>query len=1811
MNTNNTFSCCVIGETTLLVQCGEKLLQRGHTIHGVISPNPDVIKWAADNGISHLSRYDDLAAFLQQQPFDYLFSIVNNAVLPESILRLPRKLAINFHDAPLPRYGGLHATSWALINRERTHGISWHVMAPRIDAGGILKQKMVLIADTDTALSLNIKCYQASADAFAELIEELSSGTAVETGQNPAERTYYPRYQRPVAACSINWDAPAEEIDALVRALDFGPYANPLGVPKTLLAGTCFIVTKVHLLGSSSTAASGTVMAADSQGIIVATQTRDIRITAAAGIDGESLSMQQLIDNFGIKRGHCFAAPEPHTAELLTRIYKETSRHESYWRGELFRQQPLSLPDMSLEGAQRENNRSRCFAVEMPEEVFAAGSVTERRHYVSALFAAFLARHTGVSDFCVGCTFAALTEELDGCAGLFATTLPLHLTADLKKPAAQQLFLLAQQIQSLEKHKTYSRDLALRCPELRSAALPRYPIIMQQVESLDDYTVVKDIALALIVAQDGKSCRIVFAAGLVDEQYAFSLKNQFSAFLKAVAAAPGEQLSRLPLVSAEEKTTIIECWNDTRRDFNTDICMHELFEQQVLRQPDAVATIFEGTEVTYADLNTRANRVARHLRKQGVTPGMLVGVCLDRCHDMIAGLLGILKAGCAYVPLEPAMPAERIAVVVERAGIAAILTQQRYAAMTRHPGVTAIVLDQDGGRLLLSEGGGNPPSTAKPDDLAYVIYTSGSTGSPKGVAVSHRPAINLFEWVYRTCNFTPQDCVLFITSLGFDLSVFDIFGMLGCGGKIYIVEDHKRRDTKYLARTLGEERITFWDSAPAALQLLLPSLKALPQPLKNSALRQVFLSGDWIPVTLPDEIRAVFPGARIMSLGGATEATVWSNYFPVNRVEPHWRSIPYGRPIQNCRYYILDEHQAVCPPGVTGDLYIAGECLSQGYLNESELTDRSYVPDPFSDQKGERMYRTGDLARYFPDGAIEFLGRSDFQVKVRGYRIELGEIEQELRRHELIREAVVTVQKDPGGDQKLVAYLISANGALPAPRELRSYAARYLPDYMVPNLFARLENFPLSPNGKVDRKQLPWPVRQPATEQKAAPPVPSSPDRESLTALLTNYFKEVLAIAAISPDDDFFDLGVTSLNLIQIAEKLQHGLQIDISVEVFLDNPSIRAVAAHILKNASADFQFSGALQTLPSAAAGLAQVTCMQHVPAGTDTGLAVAAISAPCRENNNSLIRKLSGHFTAILGISDLSPDDDIFDLGVTSLNLIQIAERLQQQNSIAVPVEVFLDHATIRDIAAYIESTAAASAVTIEKPVDLHAAVTRTHEALAARPSPALQEMAGVHDAIELDLVSFSDEAYLCRSCSRSFSSSPVPLRTFSQFLGLLKQEKVQGQEKYLYPSAGGLNAVQTYLYIRKNRVEGLDEGMYYYHPARHALILVAAGRSLDPELAHPANREMLDKAGFCIFFIAQLAAIAPVYSSLSTALATLDAGYMGQLLMGRQQRYAIGLCPVAGINSEKVRDLFKLEDSHLFVHCLVGGFVNGAAAAADKQADTIAGYISRTGRKLTGCYAGTAPERTSLEAVAAARLGALNALTDNEHEDLHRRQLHLRRFEQEQTPGSLPLVTYMHNEYLLRSTRRSFSQQPVAFNTFSGFMALLKRETVSGQAKYLYPSAGGIYAVQTYLHIKQGAVEHVPEGIYHYHPDIHVMSRICARPAADIKSAHLPGNRSYYAEAGFSIFLIARLSALQPMYDGESLYLAMLESGYIGQVLMERQAEFNMGVCPIGAMRFDLIRPDFRLEGGDRLVHSFLCGPVERTVSLAGHECLKIL
>jgi acyl-coenzyme A synthetase/AMP-(fatty) acid ligase/acyl carrier protein len=412
--------------------------------------------------------------------------------------------------------------------------------------------------------------------------------------------------------------------------------------------------------------------------------------------------------------------------------------------------------------------------------------------------------------------------------------------------------------------------------------------------------------------------------------------------------------------------------------------------------------------------------------------------------------------------------------------------------------------------------------------------------------------VNLIEWVNRTFRVGEKDRVMFVTSLCFDLSVYDVFGLLAAGGSIQVVPDEDLREPRRLVERLYGNEVTFWDSAPAALQQLVPVMSGAEEELKRSKVRLVFMSGDWIPVSLPDEIRKKIEGAEVIGLGGATEATVWSNYYRIREVESKWTSIPYGKPIQNSRYYILDEGLNNCPVGVAGDLYIGGECLSLGYIKEADLTATKYIPDRFGTRRGGRLYKTGDLARYKADGNIEFLGRIDHQVKIRGYRIELGEIETVLLQHERITEAVVVARGEARGEKKLVAYLVSGSGQRVGVSELREYLRQSLPEYMVPGGYVWMEKMPVTANGKLDRAALPEAEEAAAVSEKeyAAP-------RGPVEELLAGIWGHVLGVEKVGIHDNFFELGGHSLLAMQIIIRVRGMFGIELPLRTIFESPTL------------------------------------------------------------------------------------------------------------------------------------------------------------------------------------------------------------------------------------------------------------------------------------------------------------------------------------------------------------------------------------------------------------------------------------------------------------------------------------------------------------------------------------------------------------------------------------------------------------------------------------------------------------------------------
>ncbi len=503
-----------------------------------------------------------------------------------------------------------------------------------------------------------------------------------------------------------------------------------------------------------------------------------------------------------------------------------------------------------------------------------------------------------------------------------------------------------------------------------------------------------------------------------------------------------------------------------------------------------------------------------------------------------------------------------------------------------------------------------PLPDVPPDAIAYIIFTSGSTGVPKGVVVRHRPVVNLIEWANDAFGMGPDDRVLFVTSLCFDLSVYDVFALLAAGGSIEVATEQDLRDPQELVRLLCARPVTFWDSAPAALQRLVPLFPAPGTDPGQNRLRLVFLSGDWIPVGLPDQVRRSFPAARVIALGGATEATVWSNFFPVEEVDPQWRSIPYGRPIVSSRYHVLDGRLDPCPIGVPGDLYIGGICLATAYAGDPAQTAEKFIADPFGGEPGGRLYRTGDRARYRVDGNLEFLGRSDTQVKIRGFRIEQGEVESALAAHPDVREAVVAVREDVPGDRRLVAYVVPrGEGGLDA-ADLRAFVRGKLPDYMVPAAFVTLAELPVTANGKLDRKALPAPQHDRREGEPVA--LPETVLERTIAAI----WREILGLDHVGVDDNFFELGGHSLLMAEVLAKLRQQVDVPFSMVDLFRHPTIRTLAGHLGAAAPGE-------APAPAPAAGV---------------GRAAARASSLARPDRHVAVIGMAGRFPGAASVAEL---------------------------------------------------------------------------------------------------------------------------------------------------------------------------------------------------------------------------------------------------------------------------------------------------------------------------------------------------------------------------------------------------------------------------------------------------------------------------------------------------------------------------------------------------------------------------------------------
>jgi natural product biosynthesis luciferase-like monooxygenase protein len=1530
------FACVLVGGTTLPIRCAELLLDRGHRLAAIVTDDHEVAGWAAGHEIERIKPDDDVAGRLHGRRFDYLFSVNNLRMLPTELLDLAQEGAINFHDGPLPRLAGMNVPAWAILRGETGFGVTWHLMTAEADAGDLVAAQPLEIEPGETTLTLNIKCYEAAVDSFERLLGDIERGELVRRPQRFEERTFFGRHDRPVAAAVLRWDRPAAELDALVRALEFGGYANPLGLPKVILAEGPVVVRRAALTGVPSPQPPGTVLAVRDDALLVATATEALELGDLESLGGDPIPLVDLAAR-GVHVGTTLPLLGPDEQRQLDELQHLIAPHEDYWARRLATLEPLTPPQARSSVTVRAALENR--SIELDESTVGLLAKQAGLAPADAVLAAvglYLSRVANKNAFDVAYADETLARATAAGQGLVAAGLPLRVDVDADAPFSDSAAAFAEQLAVVRSRTTFPTDLALR------NGASDAPVAMP-VALIQGAAPLLEAQLAVAVSADGRRCTWSWRPGVLAETAVVGMQEQLCRLLEGAARAPTQPVGSLPLLSADEEWRLLHEWNDTAADYPREACVHDLIEEQVRRTPDETAVVVGGRSVSYRELDARAERLAAELRTLGAAPDVRIGLCVERSVELIVGLLGILKAGAAYVPMDPGYPPDRIAFMIEDARSPVIVATEETAHLLPAHSKT-VLLRQDEEPRASAPVGDTRGVTA--ENLAYVIFTSGSTGKPKGVMVTHRNVVNFFHGMDELIEHDPPGVWLACTSISFDISVLELlwtltrgfrvvvyqgeeaerlprssrqlapapaqqldFGLFyfgsSAGGKvggeetyrmllegarfadergfdsIWTPERHfhafgglfpnpaltgaaiavvtrrigiragsvvgplhdavriaeewsvvdnlsggrvgvsfasgwqpddfvlardpaeafpRRKelmmeqielvqrlwhgeevpfqgpfeekklavlprpiqptlpiwltaagspDTFELAGTNGfnvlthllgqsieevAEKIAIYrearraaghDPHAGAVTVMLHSFvgasddevrEAVRAPMKAylrssvglikraawtfptfrqattgdngdftldnlseeeleavlefsferyfetsgllgshdkcvglleelrkldideiaclidfvddvdlvlghlpaldevrraskgtgdrvsrlhtaprrqpqlhpvaaliqqhavthlqctpsmasllvatpgadqalSSLHQLLVGGEAFPSALAGHLVRTVRGS-VDNMYGPTETTIWSSAYHLNDGADLGQNgaVPIGKPIANTHLYVLDERLQPVPPGMIGELWIGGDGVTRGYLDRSELTEDRFRQDPFVETPGARIYRTGDLARYRADGVLDFLGRTDDQIKLRGYRVELGEIEGVLTTHPDVREAAVVVRQEGGREDRLVAYLVPREVPVPVD-ELRAYLGARLPDFMIPALFETLDDLPRTPNKKIDRNALPDPE---GTREKSGTYVTP---RDDLERRLTRLWERVLRVAPIGVNDNFFHIGGHSLLAVRLFAQIEKAFGRSLPLATLFHAPTIAELA--------------------------------------------------------------------------------------------------------------------------------------------------------------------------------------------------------------------------------------------------------------------------------------------------------------------------------------------------------------------------------------------------------------------------------------------------------------------------------------------------------------------------------------------------------------------------------------------------------------------------------------------------------------------------
>ncbi len=858
----------------------------------------------------------------------------------------------------------------------------------------------------------------------------------------------------------------------------------------------------------------------------------------------------------------------------------------SYWRKQLegvpkLLELPTDFPRPPVQ-----TFRGATYAFELPQQLSVALNQLSQQQGTTlfmtllAAFQTLLYRYTGSEDIAIGSPIGNRNQtELDGLIGLFVNTLVLR-TNLAGNPTFEQLLTNVRSVAlSAYAHQDLPFEVLVEelQPQRNLSYTPLFQIMfvlqnapMSALElpgltltylPIDSGTAKFDLTLDMTETAEGLYGAFEYNTDLFEASTIERMAEHLQTLLAAIVANPQQRLSQLPLLTPLQQHQLLQQWNNTQVTYPTEQCLHELFVAQVERTPDAVAVVYENQQLTYSELNAKANQLAHYLRSLGVKPETLVGICVDRSLDVVTCLLAILKAGGAYVPLDPAYPQERLAFMLQDAQVSVLITQQHLLENFSANQVNIVCLDTHY-QNIAAQSSQNPISQSTTDNLAYIIYTSGSTGQPKGVLVNHSHVVRLFAATESWYNFNQQDVWTLFHSIAFDFSVWEIWGALLHGGRLVVVPYWVSRSPTDFYELLVTQQVTILNQTPSAFRQLIQVEESLENNnINNLSLRKVIFGGEALQI---ESLRPWFErhgdcSPQLINMYGITETTVHVTYRPLTMADLQVTSKSLiGRPIPDLQVYVLDSYQQPVPIGVPGEMYVGGAGVVRGYLNRPELTLERFISNTFDDSKFNRLYKTGDLARYLANGEIEYLGRIDHQVKIRGFRIELGEIEALISQYPGVRETVVIVRDSSADSQRIVAYVVPSIEQ-PLVSQLRSFLESKLPNYMIPAAFVTLEALPLTLNGKIDRQALPVPE-----STQILPSADIIPASTPIENLLAGIWAEVLGIDKVGIYNNFFELGGHSLIATRVISQIRQVFQIELPLRCLFERPIIAELAKEI-----------------------------------------------------------------------------------------------------------------------------------------------------------------------------------------------------------------------------------------------------------------------------------------------------------------------------------------------------------------------------------------------------------------------------------------------------------------------------------------------------------------------------------------------------------------------------------------------------------------------------------------------------------------------